>query len=277
MADSYDKQALKILLDTYWTPEGWRGDRTIRASDREYAIRHGVMFEPAQLDHDKTLSRVSEMCASITPAAVGSSFLASMSARQPYLRSAMGSYSVGRVRPSHAFEPNARGIYCKHCSLPLHPDASTAEDLDVLSFERIKWGGVRHSQAAYQWFDLQQFLERQPPTPTSEDVALFRDTLKIVATLPPDATAGAYAKAIRTTFPSNLSERRKFIEVLSLTGIFAYPGYGDVFDSTQPPSDRPYRDSDWGIPAMYWRARDGVNAERLREYFPSHVDQLISA
>ena len=272
MADLYDKRAVKILLSTYWKSSGWREDCSISDSDRKYAIEHGVMFEPVAFAHDTTLKGIAAMCDRITPEAVGSSFLASLSIRQPFLRSAMGSYGIARSRPQHIFSPVQNRKYCGQCSLA--QEASPA-DLNVLSFERIKWGGVRHGGAAYDWFDLQLFLKESQPDPTPADVTLLRKTFQVIATLPPAATAGAYATAICSTFPSNLNERTVFIEILAYCGILAYPGYRDVFDNTVPPVDRPWRDTDWSIPAMYWRACDGVNEKRLREFFPSFADELL--
>ena len=43
---SGDKKALRILTDTYWSPKGWKRDKTIDSADFEYARQAGYMFDP---------------------------------------------------------------------------------------------------------------------------------------------------------------------------------------------------------------------------------------
>jgi hypothetical protein len=189
---------------------------------------------------------------------------------------------VARFRPAHQFTaypntPAGRTAFCGDCYLWLTPTEAQAEDLNVLNFERLKWGGVRHTRAMYQVFDLEQFRALAPRQPTGEDVALFHRILSTIRTLPPNATAGHFEKTLSSAISSNKNERRRLIEVLCLCGVLSYPGYRHYFDDTVPPKDRPYRDTDWGIPTMYWRAQDGYSIERLKEYFPTYASELATA
>jgi hypothetical protein len=260
----YDKTAVRILFDTYWTAGNWRNSYSTPSDDLFYAISKGVMFPPTLFPHDATLRRLRRVCKSISPIEVGNAFLASLSLREPVLRSALGSFAVARSMPDHAFTRDMVG--CRICRLALAP--VEPEDLNVLSFERMKWGGVRHTHAAYQLFDLEEFTKLTPPPPTAEDVAIFERILATIRSLPANATAGVLEKSLAGVVPSNKNERRQLIEVLCLSGVIAYPLYQDIFDDTKPPSDRRYRDTDWGVPAMYWRAGDGYSTERVTEYFP---------
>ena len=282
MSTLYDKKAVEILFDTHWTSKGWRDPFVTAPSDLAYAIGKGVMFPPSLLPHDATLQRLQELCDAISPLAVGNAFLASLGLREPALRSALGSFAVARYRSLHAFTvrpltPAGRTVPCAYCQLWLAPTQAQGEDLNVLNFERLKWGGVRHRQVAYQVFDLEQFRALAPFEPTQNDVALFSRILATIRTLPPNATIGHLEKALSSVIPSNKNERRTLLEVLCLSGILAYPGYGHFFDDTEPPKDRPYRDTDWRVPAMYWRAQDGCNIERLKEYFPIYAPELSCA
>jgi hypothetical protein len=263
----YDKNAVKILFETYWTTGGWRNSYTTPPEDLAYAISKGVMFPPALFPHGATLRRLRRVCKSISPAEVGNAFLTSLTMREPVLRSALGSFAVARSMPDHGFTPDI--VRCRICKLALSPTES--DDLNVLSFERMKWGGVRHADAGYQLFDLEEFRKLAPPQPTADDMAIFHRILATIRSLPAKATAGHLEKALAGVVPSNKNERRQMIEVLCLSGVIAYPSYRDIFDDTTPPSDRRYRDTDWGIPAMYWRARDGYSAERVKEYFAKAV------
>lgn len=277
----YDQKAVKILFDTHWTSKGWRSQYVTAPADLAYAMSKGVMFAPVLLPHDATHERLRELCAAITPSSVGDAFLASLGSRELAWRSALGSFAVARYRPPHGFVPARNPAMCRECNLWRAPSPDPAEeqgeDLNVLNFERLKWGGVRHTKIEYEVFDLEQFLMLSPCLPTEEDVVLFQRILATIRTLPPKATAGDFERALSRVISSNKSERENLIEVLCLCGVLSYPGYHDFFDDSVPPKDRPYRDTDWGVPAMYWRARDGYNEERLQEYFPKYAAQLATA
>ncbi len=277
MSALYDEKAVRILHDTHWTSKGWRRPFVTAPSDLAYAIRKGLMFPPALFPHDATLKRLHKLCDSLSPARVGDAFLASLGSNELALRSPLGSFAVARFRPAHKFAPGPYSSACNDCGLYRKPTRKQATNLNVLNFERLKCGGVRHTDAAYQLFDLEQFCLLPACPPTDGDITIFGDILETIRTLPSDATVGHLEKAIAKVVPSNKSERRQLIEVLSLSGVLAYPGYRNYFDDTEPPKDRPYRDTDWGVPAMYWRARDGYNVKRLKEYFPKHASQLAKA
>jgi hypothetical protein len=55
---SRDKKALQILLDTYWSPKGWKRDRTIDSADFEYARQAGYMFDAVTVTHDDIVARL---------------------------------------------------------------------------------------------------------------------------------------------------------------------------------------------------------------------------
>jgi hypothetical protein len=229
------------------------------------------MFPPAVLPHDATLRRLRALSASIAPSQVGDAFLSSLGSRELALRSALGSFAVARFRPAHAFVPAGHSRACRTCGLHLAPGDAETENLNVLNFERLKWGGVRHTYANYQVLDLEEFQKLEPPPPTEEEISIFHDILATVRTLPPIATVGHLERALSTTVRSSKNERRQLIEVLCLSGVLSYPGYRTYFDRDEPPKGRPYRDSDWGVPAIYWRAQDGYSVEHLKCYFPNFV------
>jgi hypothetical protein len=53
-------------------------------------------------------------------------------------------------------------------------------DLNVLNFERFKWGGVRRDQPVYATFDLERSRCLDPPSPTDADVATFLSILRTI-------------------------------------------------------------------------------------------------
>jgi hypothetical protein len=149
--------------------------------------------------------------------------------------------------------------------------------LNVLNFERLKWGGVRHHKIGYQVFDLEEFKKLEVPEPSEADLELFREILAAVRSLPAGSLASKLEKALPKSLAKNSSERTTLLEILFYAGILAYPGYAHYYDDSEPPKGRPYRDTDWSDPAKYWRSEDGYNLERLKEYFPRHVTKLAGA
>lgn len=276
MSNLYDKRAWKTLHDMHWASGNWRDPRgKVSTADKRHAIDHHVMFAPIALKHDETIAQIKGLCRSIAPEQVGDAFLASLTTREVSLRSCLGSYTIARVNPKHIAEPNGSSNYCKHCLLPLNPPNAINVDLNVLSFERLKWGGVRHFQPEYQWFDLNEATRVLPIRPTDEDVALFREVLGLVAKLPPESTAAVFAKAIGEILPSSKQEREVLVLILGYAGVIAWPGFKHCFDGSTCPPGRPFRDTDWNGPAAYWRAKDGFQIEPLREFFPRHIDTLL--
>lgn len=67
------------------------------------------------------------------------------------------------------------------------------EDLNVLNFERIKWGGVRQGELLYTMFDLEQFAKEEIPEPSVVDITIFRGILQAVKSCKP----GDYPSVLR--------------------------------------------------------------------------------
>ena len=149
---SRDKKALQILLESHWSPKGWKRDKTIDAADFEYARQAGYMFDPVTVTHDDIVARLLTIRNRVSIEQVTDAFLASLSTRRLELRSALGSFSFAAHFPDHRLVEQARGqtpsgrLNCPLCGLYGH-SAAEQEDLNVLSFERWNWGGVRHVDA----------------------------------------------------------------------------------------------------------------------------------
>ena len=47
-------------------------------------------------------------------------------------------------------------------------------DLNVLNFERVKWGGIRLNQLIYCWLDIELLSHEDGLTVDEEDIAILR-------------------------------------------------------------------------------------------------------
>jgi hypothetical protein len=275
---SRDKKALQILIEAYWSPKGWKQDRTIGAADFEYARQAGYMFDPVVVSHDDIVARLLSIRNRVSLEQVTDAFLASLSTRRLELRSALASFSFAAHFPGHRLAEHARGpipsgrLHCRLCGLYGHSVAEQ-QDLNVLSFERWKWGGVRHENPLYCWFDLTQFEKVSFAAPTQEDYSILARVVEIASGLTPKAKPNELEKRISKVIKSNGSERRVLIEILGYCGVLKPAGrcgFLQAFTSDEHrDQDRsPDHKNDWNYPVIWWQGADGVNRDALNRVFP---------
>lgn len=264
------KKALKILFTTYWSSKGWKPekDRVTPPEDLLHAKRAGVMFDPVRRSHGEIVRRAIDVRAGVDPEAITAAFLASLSTRRLELRSALGSYAILRHFPDH--QHRDQRLQCTVCGDYNHPNED--EDLNVLSFERFKWGGVRHEHPSFAAFDLERFLESDRPEPTDSDGAIFRDLLRAIEAVPAETTGPQLQAKLGGIFPSNKAERDILINILGFCGILRTPGHPGFRDRYISSCDRdlpPHHFVDMGYPACWWKGRDGIDRDAVRAYFPA--------
>ena len=240
--------SLRPLLNSFWSSNGWNDPpQWPDAAEMSRAVERGVMFaETRTLDHDGWVQAVRDVATKVSPHEVEEGFLASLTSRRLDLRSALSSYMIARVLPDHDFQDSPGGE-CSICGLY---EGADPEDLNVLNFERFKWGGVRRDDPTYVAFDLEQLL-RAPRLPaTDEDIALGRAILATLAGLPADVTAPQAAKHL-TALPGNKSERDTVLDILGICSILQtarHPGYVNQFVPADNASCHPI--ATWSAPTQ---------------------------
>ena len=263
------KRAIKILFETYWSSTGWKSDltRSISPDDLAYAKSAGVMFDPVVISHAEIVRRAMLVATGLTPKVVADGFLASLSTKRLDWRSALGSYAVLRHFPNHKILSEQR--QCMICGA--YEQGKEPEDLNVLNFERFKWGGVRHDDPLYALIDLEQFAKTDRARPSATDVQIFNELINDIEAVPPETSSIALPKHLSAAdFKSNKAEREIIIGILGLCGILgtiAHPGY---FREFVPYSERELssrRFVDMHYPACWWKRSDGINYDSLRLYF----------
>lgn len=266
----HGQTSAKILLDTFWSPSGWKPEplRTLLPEDFAYAKSMGMMFDPVRLDHHQALNDLAGVIRKSDRRTVVDAFLASLSTRRLDWRSALGSYAVFQHLPLHMpADTNGR---CGTCGLYLD---SIEEDLNLINFERHKWGGVRHDHGGYALLDLKLFLECDVPGPTQEDICIFKSIMSSIADAPPETTSASLQQHFAKAIKANKAERDIIIAILGFCGVLGTPAHPGFTDSFVPVNERALPDRrfvDMPYPACWWQARVGVNKARLNEYF-GHV------
>lgn len=274
--NTMDKRALDILLKSYWSSSGWKPDNETTPSpeDFEYAKSKGLMFDPVDIDRDQGIAQLIELVAALSRRRVADAFLASLSTRRLDWRSAMGSFAVFQHIQRHAAE-EMEGE-CRICGAYLTGDDEQdddEQDLNVLNFERFKWGGVRHDQVVYAAFDLRQFLKESSPQPTAADIEIFRRIISAIDQAPQNTSSANLHAEFAKVLKSNKSERDVLVAILGFSGILEtpeHPGYSSRFILAGERSLPDQRFVKMAYPACWWRGDIGINQLWLSEYF-AHV------
>jgi hypothetical protein len=262
-----DARARKILFDTFWTSAGWRDTRNyvVPPDDLEYAKAAGYMFDSRAGSHDDWVARAIRARDRVTLDEVVADFVSSLSSRRLGARSALGSMASVRHLAPHRFR-NWSVHRCADCSW-----YSEGEDQNVLSFERHKWGGVRHGQITYAAFDLEIFARSERRPETAEDREILNAILNAARTAPPDARARDLERATAKLLPSSREERHILLGILALAGVLApaeHPGLMTTWAASterQPPP-KPAK-NDWLYPMFWWRGSTGVNEATAQSVF----------
>lgn len=272
MVDFPDPRALKILKETYWSSTGWKSKPRTPAPDLAYAKAAGIMFDPVALTHDDAVAWALRSKQAVSQEQVVSAFLASLSTRRLDLRSALGSFAAFRHFRKHKHRPfSGSDRSCAVCGEP--PSTRFPEDLSVLSFERFRWGGVRHVEPVYAAFDLERLASTPPLTPVAADIEILREILAVARAVLPKGRPGSLDKAFPKSLPSSKDERRTLLSIFGYAGILqpkALPSFRTEYVSLE---DRDETDDDWTFPIGSWRGSDGVNEDAVQEWFGSWLKQ----
>jgi hypothetical protein len=266
---SIDQRALKILSSTYWSSSGWKKSYSTPPEDFAYAKASGFMFDSTVLSHDEKIAWVLRSRSRVSKTSVANGFLASLTSRRLDRRSALGSFAVSLHMPTHSWLRGSGSFCCSFCGG--YDRSNVVEDLNILNFERFKWGGVRHTNPLYIAFDLEQFSIAPPDQPTEDDLALMQSVLDGARSLSRSAKLSHLVKALADIVPSNDAERRTLIAILGFCGILqdpSKPGFLNGFPPHCIREEVPWTKNDWPYPIQWWNGSFGVTEEAVAFWFP---------
>ncbi|MFB2661527.1 hypothetical protein [Shewanella mangrovisoli] len=272
-----DKKAKRILFSTYWK-NGWIDvkNRSLSESDFSYAKSKGLMFDPLTISHDECILAITALVRGISQTQVTKGFLSSLTYRRLDWRSSLASYAIAQKILSHQYAPVISGTsytdgkptahsytcgICRDSQYGIRGSESYNEmDINVFNFERIKWGGVRHGDILYTYFDLSQFINADIPEPTSDDIAYFRAILTIIETSDPSDYPSALEKRLASVIKSSKAERQILIEILASLGVLK----PRCFDRQRKGKN------DW-VFAEYWRGEDKYCQQTVDHLFGEYL------
>jgi len=204
-----DPKAKKILMQTFWQSGRWRlGENTYTEEDFQYAKSKGLMFDRLTTSHDGCVHRLRQLHDEIlSKDLVVKVFLHSLSTCKVYLRSAL---SITDRLPIHTYDERPVELVsysaCGYCNehKVMSNEAYINEDLNVLNFERIKWGGVRLNWLLYCLLDLECLAKEQETfTVCKEDIAILEQMIEVVESCKDTDAARQLEKRWKDVFKSN--------------------------------------------------------------------------
>jgi hypothetical protein len=266
-----DKRALKILFSSYWSASGWKRQSDTAPADLAYAKAAGLMFDPLLLSHQQAVEWAIRSRDSVSKEQVLKLFLVSLTTRRLDLRSALGSFATSRNLRVHVLEnSNGPARCCPVCGI--YENLDKPADLNLLNFERFKWGGVRHDDPIYIALDLQEVAKQPALEPSPDDARIMADILHAARTIPENARLSDLVKKLASIFPSNVAERRTLIGILGYCGILVDQSRASFFDSFPHFCDRKdtrWAKDDWPYPVRWWQGSFGVEEKAASYWFPS--------
>src|ERR1700754_280467 len=265
-----DKKALKILYDKYWSSAGWVRGREISETDFKYAKDKGLMFDDIYIDHKQTIEWLLKSFEKTSRKHIVKCFLSSLSTRQLHLRSGLSSYAFARHLPNHDFFTTT-SFDCDICGS--YMKETHKEDLNILNFERIKWGGVRFTDPVYVGFNFDLLLTQKTPDPNDEDIDIFNKIIAVIESFEPNDRANQLEKKLAPVLKSNKEERRAIIDMFGICGILEtqkHKGFFDDYIPVRHRADRPINKTDWQYPVDWWTGKDGINKQALNFYFEEY-------
>lgn len=267
-----DKKAVKILFKRYWSSAGWTNTH-LSKEDLEYAKEARIMFEPIELSHDEIIHNIKELVNILDLKEIIEQFIASLSTRRLDLRSALGSYIVGKHLLKHTF--TGTESYCIYCGS--FSKTQERQDLNILNFERIKWGGIRHLDPLYIAFDLNQYSNSEKLVPTPEDYEILNKILIAINELPPEGKIRDLEKGLTNIIKSNKEEREVLLQILGYCSILSnkeYPGFINKFIPFVEREEPNHYKNDWTYPVCWWTGKNGLNREALKIIFPNSIEPV---
>nr|WP_319573436.1 hypothetical protein [uncultured Draconibacterium sp.] len=262
-----DKKAKEILFSTFWSSSGWKGEKKLEKFDFEYAKSKGLMFDTARLDHKELGDKIKSTYRKIDKKEIVKMFIASLASRRLEYRSFLSSFAVARVFEKHKFKSN-ENRFCNICGV-FHKE-KTEYDLNVMNFEKIKWGGVRLSHLEYVAFDLEQALSMEKIIPTDEDYKILDEIKKTILTSSFDDRPRQLEKRLAKIFKSNANEREVILNIFGICGILESDKQKGFFEYFIPAIDReirPINKTDWSYPVDWWQGKFGINEKAWNYYF----------
>ena len=257
--------AQQLLLKSYWGSSGWKTP-VFTNEENKLLYQNNLSRQKITLNHDQVMKWAIDTCNNISKESIVNAFLYSLSTRKLEYRSPLGSYAHLHHMKSHIYE-RADGFhtsFCKTCGF----SEGQGKDINfsVLSFEKYKWGGVRHYQIVYMAYDLEQFSHMDKVSSCKEDYKILHNILDVANT---SKNFTVLKKNLSKVIKSNDSERGQLCQILGYTGIIQpddCPSFADSYIDWCSRGDGKPK-SDMKYPIGWWEG-NSHRKKAVKYWFP---------
>jgi hypothetical protein len=259
-----DKKAKQILFSYYWSAQGWvnKNDRKVSDRDLEYAKQKEMMFDPISFNHDSLIKKIKILTKEISFSEVVSAFCYSLENRALNFRSCLSSYVYASNLSLHSHN--------KKDSCPVCGCFSSGNiDLNVLNFERHKWGGVRLLSLEYIWFDLMRFKKEKYEVKQSNN-QLINNLSFTLSSASKGLSASKIQQELSKHIKSNKAEREVLLGVFGICNILNHPEHQGFLYAFTEYKNRQLPDQrfiDLEYPFCWYNSDFGVNEKALENVF----------
>ena len=208
------------------------------------------MFDPIILNYQEFMLECEKTISTLPLKKATSAFLSSLTNKRIDWRSGIASH----INLTKLLEHGDEYFY----------DIDEEDDINILNFERIKWGGVRHSRVLYNYIDLKILQTEIISEPTIDDINIFNSILLAIENSKPTDTASMLRDNLKNTWNVSKDERGVLLEILGCCGILETLDYD---------RKEPHR-HDWKF-VTFWRGQDKYNKQKVIEYFGEYIKQDV--
>lgn len=238
--------------------------------DFELAKSLGYMFDKAEQTHEEAMRCAFEELNKCKKIKTTNLFLASLSSARLEWRIGLAAFAIMRVFPKHDLKSN--GINCLIC--PSTPKSMV--DFSFINSIRFGEGGLITGSIYHLAFILKQHNNLPNVEPLKQDFEIFKSIIETIKSAKANDGPSETQKRIGKTkgFKSNKEQRKVLLETLGYCSILeTYEHIGFLNQYTNLGSaPRSRHSSDWLYPVDWWKGKDGVNKEALKNWFGEYKE-----
>ena len=277
-----DKKAL-VILKKYYLP--YHTDVKPSLSDLEAGIHTGVIVPFSEITHDEMVSEIKRLSERISLAAAAKSFLYSLSSGDMRYRTALSSLVWARSLPEHSSETTEHELgACVVCGCSHGLDSRENVDWNEYGVFRYlpptQYGkSPDFICAEYVLNDLREFEKLPAVEPCEEDYHILNELFAAVGLMKPHNMDTALVSEIRRLKLINETGNaiHCLLATLSICGILeSSEQKGFLHGFTNSSDIGWYRDGLSFYPLFFWRGKDGINYDAVKEIFGSFSGDKLS-
>ena len=250
------------------------------------AVVEGTMLLGEEMfDHKEAMKVARERARYISYNDVANAFIYGVARGIPAYRTALPAYLHIKNIPEHGEDRLSESIVqifpcCGYCNYHAASKESKMRFMWINSKQycRIYEGGYLGGPGlSGSSFLLREFIKMPKVTATKEDYRLFIDSLKLAERLEREKKIGAYKEILQKSkiLPFKTREYQQYLDILGYLDILhtdEYRGITKKFISAQDMKEAEEHKNDYGYPVRFWRAKNGVDWERVSELFGGIFD-----